>query len=63
MAALAGDVNGDRRVDAADVLAVRAAIAADATANGGRVDVDGSGLVTAQDMRTVRGRSGRALTE
>ena len=54
MGFLIGDVNGSRRVDAADVSSVRQQTLQPITSSNFRADIDASGRIDAADVSTVR---------
>ncbi|HEX4912968.1 MAG TPA: dockerin type I domain-containing protein, partial [Vicinamibacterales bacterium] len=58
---LAGDVNGSRAIDGADVLAAKARAGQSANAASSPFDVNASGTVTAADIAAIKARSGRTL--
>lgn len=60
VACLVGDVTGNRLVTAADVQAVRQEAGREVDADNAACDVDGSGRITANDLRMVQRRNGNS---
>jgi autotransporter-associated beta strand protein len=61
MGVLIGDVNGNRTVNASDVVAVKTQLGQPATASNFRVDVNPNGIVNASDLLKVKSLLGTTL--